>query len=398
MNKHFDYLIVGGGMAADAAMRGIREVDASGSIGVVGNDPDRPYKRPWLSKALWKGKSIDKVWMPVPDGVEFHLGHNVERIEADENRIRDDKGDIFTYGALLLATGVRPRHVAPNSDRVIAYRTLADYQRLRGLADQGKRFAVVGGGFIGSELAAALTMNEKEVVLIFPGEEIGGHFYPKDLADFISKRYRDKGVDLRTSTRTGKVTEKGDRVIVELVDGDGNSVGELEVDGLVSGIGSELNVELAEQAGLPVEDGVMVDRMLRAGRPNIYAAGDIARFYQSSLDQHIRVEHEDNALKMGKAAGKAMAGAGEPWDYLPFFYSDLFDMGYEAVGKFDSANEIVEDWIEPFGEGVIYYLDGTQVRGVLLWNHWDKVPAARKLIGTDLPEKGEGLRAELLTS
>ncbi len=397
MNKHFDYLIVGGGMAADAAMRGIREVDTSGSIGVVSNDPDRPYKRPWLSKALWKGKSIDKVWMPVPDGVEFHLGHNVEQIEPDENRIRDDKGDT---SPTVRSCGNRrsPSHVAPDSDRVIAFRTLADYQRLRGLTEQGKRFAVVGGGFIGSELAAALTMNEKEVDLIFPDEAIGGHFYPKGLADYITERYRDKGVHLRTSTKTSKITEKGDRVTVELVDGDGNSAGEIEVDGLVSGIGSELNVELAEQAGLPVEDGIMVDRMLRAGRPNIYAAGDIARFYQSSLDQHIRVEHEDNALTMGKAAGKAMTGAGEPWDYLPFFYSDLFDMGYEAVGKFDSANEIVEDWIEPFEEGVIYYLDGTQVRGVLLWNHWDKVPAARKLIGTDLPRKGEGLRAELLAS
>ncbi len=398
MNKHFDYLIVGGGMAADAAMRGIREVDTSGSIGVVGNDPDRPYQRPWLSKALWKGKPMDKVWMPVPDGVEFHLGHNVDRIEPDENRVHDDKGDTFTYGALLLATGVRPRHIAPDSDRVIAFRTMADYQRLRGLTEQGKRFAVVGGGFIGSELAAALSMNDKAVDLIFPGDAIGDTFYPKDLADYITNRYRDKGVELRTGIKTGKVTEKSDRVIVELTDGDGNAAGQIEVDGLVSGIGSELNIELAEQAGLPVEGGIMVDTMLRAGRPNIYAAGDVVKFYQSSLDQRIRVEHEDNALTMGKAAGKAMTGAGEPWDYLPFFYSDLFDMGYEAVGKFDSANEIVDDWIEPFGEGVLYYLDGTQVRGVLLWNHWDKVPTARKLIGTDLPKKGEGLRAELLAS
>ncbi len=398
MNKHYQYLIVGGGMAADAAMRGIRDVDEQGTIGVIGNDSDRPYQRPWLSKALWKGESIDDVWLPVPDGVDLHLGHTAEHLDLDKSQVRDDDGHTFTFDALLLATGVRPRHIAPDSDRIIAYRTLADFRKLFDLAEQGKRFAVVGSGFIGSELAAALSMNDKDVEMIFPGKTIGDHVYPEDLSKFITDRYRNEGVNLRSGTKVGTLTERTDGVLVELTDHDGKKTGEIEVDAVVSGIGSELNVELAEAAGLKVDDGVVVDETLRAGQPNVFAAGDIARYFQSSLNKQIRIEHEDNALKMGKAAGRAMAGQGKPYDYLPFFYSDLFDMGYEAVGELGTRHQTVEDWLEPFGEGVIYYLDGKQVRGVLLWNHWDKVPTARKMIGADLPEKGNGLRAKLLES
>lgn len=398
MKNHYQYLIVGGGMAAEAAMRGIRDVDSEGAIGVISSDPEPPYQRPWLSKALWKGESIDGIWLPVPDGIDLHLGRTVEQLELDENQVRDDQGNVFGFDSLLLATGVRPRHIVPDGDRIIGFRGLAHYRKLAELAKHGTRFAIVGGGFIGSELAAALSMNGKEVDLIFPGSTIGDRVYPEGLSNFITDRYRKEGVHVHSGTKVGMLTERNDGVLVELTGSDGAKTGEIAVDAVVTGIGSELNDELAKAAGLPVDNGILVDASLRAGRPNVYAAGDIARYFQSSLNKHIRVEHENNALRMGKAAGRAMAGQGKPYDYLPFFYSDLFDMGYEAVGELDTRHAIVEDWIRPCEEGVIYYLDGNQVRGVLLWNHWDKLSTARKMVGTDLPEKGEGLRAAILES
>jgi NADPH-dependent 2,4-dienoyl-CoA reductase/sulfur reductase-like enzyme len=150
----------------------------------------------------------------------------------------------------------------------------------------------------------------------------------------------------------------------------------------VAGLGIDLNLELAVQAGLPIGNGVTVDEFLRAGKPDVFAAGDLASFYNPALGGRLRVEHEDNALVMGRQAGRNMAGAEEPYYHLPYFYSDLFDLGYEAVGELDSRLDTVADWKEPYREGVIYYLRQGRVRGVLLWNVWEQVDAARRLIAS----------------
>lgn len=399
MKRNYTYLIVGGGMAANAAIRGIREIDTDGSIGVIGEEIDPPYRRPWLSKALWKGKSLGGVaYKTEGPGVDLHLGRRVTEIDTAGNRVVDHVGDDYTYDALLLATGVRPREIAPSSDRIIAFRTLADFRHLWDLAQQGATFAVVGSGFIGSEIAAALAMNGKHVTMIFPGTDIGDRLFPADLAGFITDQYRQKGIDLLPGTRVGRVSDQGDRVSVDLTDRGGIPVRKIEADVLVSGIGSVPNDELAKAAGIAVDNGIIVDRSLRTSQPNIFAAGDVARFFQPSLNASIRVEHEDNALKMGKAAGRSMAGQAEPYEHLPFFYSDLFDMGYEAVGELSSKLVTVADWLEPFKRGVVYYLDGDQVRGVLNWNVWDKIPTARNMIGKPLPVAGQALRGEMLAS
>ncbi len=386
MNRHYQYLIVGGGMAADAAVRGIRDVDPNGAIGMIGEDPDPPYKRPWLSKGLWKGESLDRIWLKTADkGVEMHLGRRVERFDLAENRVQDDQGDSFRFDTLLMATGVRPRKLEPASDRVIAYRSLADFRRLLEISRAGHRFAVVGSGFVGTEIAAALTMAGKHVDLIYPESVIGSRMLPPDLARYVTDRYRGENVDLHPRTMIGNVIERGDRVLVDLVDLDGASAGRIEVDAVVTGIGSNPNDELALEAGLQAVNGIVVDRRLRTRRPNVYAVGDVARFFQPALRQYIRVEHEDNARKMGRAAGRAMAGDAEPYDHLPSFYSDLFDMGYEAVGEIDARYETVEDWHDPFRQGVIYYVRDKRVRGVLLWNVWGKIDDARQMIAAETP-------------
>lgn len=163
----------------------------------------------------------------------------------------------------------------------------------------------------------------------------------------------------------------------------------------MAGIGIQPDVELARQAGLAVDNGIIVDEFLRTSHPSIYAAGDVAAFVNPAIGNRIRVEHEDNALTMGRAAGRAMAGQAEPYDHLPFFYSDLFELGYEAVGEVDARLETVADWIEPFRQGVVYYLRGQRVRGVLLWNVWGQVEAARRLIAMPGPFRPADLKGRL---
>ena len=393
---NYRYLIVGTGMTADAAVHGIREVDSSGSIGLIGGETHPPYDRPPLSKGLWKGKPLESVWRKSDGpGVTLHLGRRATRVDPQRKQVMDDQGTVYAFDRLLLATGVRPRRLPFGAEQVIYYRTVDDYQRLRTLTERGRRVAVIGGGFIGSEIAAALAMNGKEVVLVFPDGDIGGRMYPPDLARFVSDHYRRKGVEVLSGASVIGMEGSQDRPTLKIRDTRTGKEQAVTVDGVVAGIGVEPNIELAAAAGLMVDNGVRVDASLRTSSPDIFAAGDVASFHNPALDQWLRVEHEDNANTMGGAAGRAMAGATVSYDHLPFFYSDLFELGYEAVGEVDSRLETVADWKDPFREGLVYYLRGGRVRGVLLWNVWEQVGAARQLIAEPGPFSAESLKGRL---
>jgi 3-phenylpropionate/trans-cinnamate dioxygenase ferredoxin reductase subunit len=385
--EHYQYLIIGGGMTADAAVRGIRELDGSGSIGLISREPDAPYARPLLSKGLWKGRPLEKVWRHTEElGANLVLDRKVVVLDPKAKIVRDDAGDDYAYDKLLLATGGRPIRLPFGDDQIIYYRNLRDYRRLREMTEQGEHFVVIGSGFIGSEIAAALAMNQKKVSMIFLEEAIGANVYPAALAHFLNNYYKEKGVELIPGDSVASVERDGRSFVVRT--GSGRAI---ETDGVVAGIGIRPNVELAESAGLEIRDGIMVDAHLRTSAADIYAAGDVARFYNPALGKQIRVEHEDNALNMGKQAGRIMAGDDQSYTHLPSFYSDLFDLGYEAVGELDSQLQIVQDWKEPFKEGVVYYLGQKRVRGVLLWNVWKQVGNARELIADQGPLKGDDL-------
>ncbi len=387
----YKYLIIGGGMTADAAIGGIRQADPSGSIGLIGSEPHPPYNRPPLSKALWKGKSVDSIWRRTNrQGVDFHLGRSVNGLDVKQKLAVDDHGVTYAWEKLLLATGGVPRRFPFGDDRIIYYRSLDDYTRLRALTEQGQRFAVIGSGFIGSEMAAALAMNKKDVAMLFPGEGIGGRLYPRDLSAFLDEFYRKKGVDVQGGIRVVGIEQKGAQNLLKTQSGQ-----EFLVDGVIAGLGIEPNTALARAAGLEIDGGIVVDEGLRTSHPDIYAAGDVAVFHSPLLDKRIRVEHEDNANTMGRAAGQAMAGKAAPYHHLPYFYSDLFELGYEAVGELDAKLETVADWKQRYREGVIYYLGAGRVRGVLLWNTWDQVGAARALIAEPGPFRPEDLRGRL---
>ena len=393
---NYTYLIVGGGMTADAAIGGIREVDPSGSVGLIGADSHPPYDRPPLSKGLWKGKPLESIWRKTDrQGVTLHLGRQARTLDPPNKRVTDDQGTVYTFDKLLLATGGTPRRLPFGGDDIIYFRTLDDYERLRALTGQGQRFAVIGGGFIGSEIAAALTMNGKNVVMAFPGDGIGSRIFPADLARFLNDFYRQKGVEVLAGERvTGWEMRQG-KPVLKTRNAQTQGDREIAADAVVAGIGIQPNVELAQAAGLEVDNGIRVDRGLRTSHPDIYAAGDVANFYNPALDQRLRVEHEDNANTMGRLAGQAMAGRTVSYDHLPSFYSDLFELGFEAVGEVDARLETVADWKEPYREGVVYYLRDGRVRGVLLWNVWEQVDAARKLIAEAGPFRPEDLKGRL---
>jgi 3-phenylpropionate/trans-cinnamate dioxygenase ferredoxin reductase component len=383
----YEYLILGGGMTADAAVHGIREVDRTSEIGVIAAEPHAPYARPPLSKALWKGAKPESVQLGTADlGVELHLGRNALELDTRGRRVTDDQRTTYAYGKLLLANGGTPRRL-PFGDSIIYFRTVDDYQRLRSLADQKRRFAVIGGGFIGSEVAAALAMNQRQVTMVFPDAGIGSRIFPLDLAEFLNSYYREKGVEVLAGEHVAAVEARGVETAVITQSGR-----ELMVDGVVAGLGIEPNVALAKAAGLRVGAGVVVDESLRTNDPHVFAAGDVAEFFNPALGKWMRVEHEDNANTMGRMAGRSMAGQAVRYDHLPSFYSDLFDLGYEAVGELDSRAEVVADWKERFREGVVYYLHDGRVRGALLWNVWGKVDAARELIAKPGPLRSEDLK------
>lgn len=375
--RNYKYLIIGGGMTADAAVSGIRELDSKGSIGLISAESNPPYDRPPLSKKLWQGQSLESVWRHTKENnAELHLGRMVNKIDVQHKTVTDHRKEVYSFGKLLLATGGSPRRLPFGGDNIIYFRTLGDYRRLRDRAITGKRFAVIGGGFIGSEIAAAMAMNDKEVVMLFPGSGICDRIFPFDLSQFLNDFYRQKGVEVRSGESAVGLERKGGKFVLKTQSGR-----ELVVDGVVAGVGIQPNLDLATMAGLQTGDGIVVDEYLCTSRPEIYAAGDVASFYNPALDRRLRVEHEDNANTMGRLVGRNMAGSSEKYHHLPSFYSDLFELGYEAVGELDLRLNTLANWKEPYREGVVYYQQEGRVRGVLLWNVWGKVDAARGLIG-----------------
>jgi len=389
--KQYKYLIIGGGLAGDGAARGIRELDQDGSIGMLSMELDPPYVRPNLTKGLWKGTPLEKIWCDTQSlGMDLFLGRKVTQLNLQKKCVDDETGEEYTFDKLLLATGGAPIRLPFGGEDIIFYRNLQHYQRLRALSERREQFLVIGGGFIGSELAAALTMNGRKVTMVFPEEAIGANVYPGEVSHYLNDYYRGKGVNLLTQNTVEDIQKEGDRLKVRTRGGQ-----LFEVDGAVAGIGIRPNLQLAQQSGLQLDNGILVDEHLQTSAPNVFAAGDAANFIHSALGKRVRVEHEDNAVHMGKQAGRNMAGANEKYTHVPMFYSDLFELGYEAVGEINSKLHIVADWQEPLKKGVIYYLEDQRVRGVLLWNVWEQVDHARALLAEKGPFTAENLKGRI---
>jgi 3-phenylpropionate/trans-cinnamate dioxygenase ferredoxin reductase subunit len=395
----YTYVIVGGGLAGASAGQEIRERDKNGSILMIGKEKHLPYDRPPLSKKLWFGqKKVEEIFLHDQKfydqkQIRLVLGTKVVSIDANRKMVNDDQGNKYKYGKLLLATGGIPKTLpipGGNLEGIYYYRYLDDYLRLRSEAQEGKSALVVGGGFIGSEIAAALNINKVDVTMIFPESHLVQRVFPDYLGQAIQQHYIQKGVKILTQDRPISFTQKGRRFLTYTDNGK-----QIESDLLIVGIGISPSVELAEKTGLQIDNGIVVNQFLQTSHPDIYAAGDNAFFPYSVMGQKMRIEHWDNALNQGKWAGRNMAGEDKPYEYLPYFFSDLFEFGYEAVGQIDSQLQTFADWQKENDTGVIYYLKDKKVRGAMMCNVWEKVDRARQLIKKSEQVTPENLRGAI---
>ncbi len=385
--RKFTYIIAGGGLAAASAVTGIREIDPKGTILLVGNERHLPYDRPPLSKKLWFGtKKLGEIFIHPQNfydeqGVTLMPGAMVHAVDPKLKKIVTEKGESFHYEKLLLATGSRPKILAISGaalEGTCYYRSLDDYLKVKSQAAPGKSAVVIGGGFIATEIAAALTINKLNVTMLFPGPFICHRIFPDHLGRAIQQRYEENGARVLGEEKPAAIAKRGDAFLTITESGK-----RIESDIVVMGIGVVPEIRLARSSGIETGNGIIVNGYLQTSHPDIYAAGDNALFPYQALGQAMRVEHWDNALNQGKWAGRNMAGAHEPYTYMPYFFSDLFEFGYEAVGEIDSSLETYADWQKENDTGVVYYLRKGRVRGAMMCNVWNQVARARTMILKD---------------
>ncbi|MDN5900068.1 MAG: FAD-dependent oxidoreductase [Brachybacterium sp.] len=379
LEARYDHVIIGGGVAADSAARAIRAAEPDATIAILSADPHSPVYRPALSKDLWNGENPD------PESQDLHTAEEtgatlftstlVTELFPTSHSVVTARGQFTHYGKALLATGSSARHFPDvHDDRVVCLRTVGDYRHLRGLATEGARMVVVGGGYIGTEVAAALTRTGAQVTLAHAGQHLLEHMFPASITGHLEQTFAEHGITLVPGFRLMGIGT-GEELVLH-----SGATESLHADAAVLGLGAELNTNLADHGGLDLELGaVVVDPYLRTSAPDVYAAGDIALFHDPLLGLR-HVEHVDHAQASGTAAGKNMAGAEEAYEYTPLFFSDLFDDGYEAVGRLDASMEMREVWNEDRTAAVVHYLEDGRVEGVLLWNTWDSADRAREVI------------------
>jgi NADPH-dependent 2,4-dienoyl-CoA reductase/sulfur reductase-like enzyme len=370
-------------MAAAAAIEGIRSKDREGGILLLTRENHRPYNRPILSKQLMYGEATLERLPIHPDDwyverqVDVRLRHEVIELDAENRQLWDSRGERIEFDELLLATGCRPRRLrAEGAEASVRYfRDLEDYLDLEAKLDQLQHLTLVGGGFISIEMAAALRARGKEVTLIL-AEEFPLHWLlPRDLGLPLLDFLREKGVE----------TVSGD-VLTHLIESPGlirarTMLGnELETQFVIVDQGGEPLVDLAEAAGLGIDDGIVVDEYGRTSHEHVWAAGDVAEFPYLALGQLMRIEGADHAQAHGRAVGANMAGARTPYDHLPAKWFRVGELTFEGVGELWARLDTDIVWVEPGREGATFYLRDDVIRGVLMLNMPDRLDWARQLI------------------
>ena len=332
-------VIVGGGAAGFAAAEMLRREGYSGPVSLVSVDPDAPYDRPNVSKDYLAGNAPAE-WMPLRPRewyaearVELLLGRRVVALAPAERQVTLDDGRRLPYGAMLLATGAAPVHLdIPGSDlpHVHYLRTLRDSQAIIANAERAQRAVVVGASFIGLEVAAALTTRGLEVQVVAPDAVPMERVLGPEFGRFVRSLHEEHGVRFHLRQTVSRIDDRA----VTLQDGS-----RLEAQLVVIGVGVRPNVQLAEQSGLAVDRGVLVDEYLQTSAEGIWAAGDIARWPDPHSGQRIRVEHWVVAARQGQTAARNMLGRGERFTAVPFFWSQHYDVPINYVGNAQSWEE-----------------------------------------------------------
>lgn len=376
-NKTYDYVLVGGGMGAGFATLGIREQDKDGSILIISNETHVPYERPALTKKLWiddEFKEEDTKIGAEEENVEIVFEREVTKISPEDKTVTLENGDVVDYGQLLLSTGGEPRSIdGPEDEAVFTFRELDDYRKLRERSGENQEVIIVGGGYIGSELAASLSQNNTKVTIVFPQNHLGEEMFPKELLEEYNQLFKDHGVELINGREAKSYRREGEQVVLTLDDDS-----EVKGDTIVIGLGVSPRTQLAEESGLEMADeGVVVNEWLQTSDKNIWAAADIAT-YPDAIFGRQRLEHVDHARHSGRQVGKNMAGAKEAYTHTPYLYSMLYSLNWEAVGTLDPSLDTLFDHRED-GE-IVFYLDEDKLKGILLWNVEVDLDDVRELI------------------
>ena len=386
-NKTYDYVLVGGGMGSGFATLGIRDHDPDGSVLIISNETHVPYERPALTKKLWIDDEFQeedtKIGAEDEDNVDIVFEREVVKITPEDQTVTLENGDVVSYGNLLLSTGGEPNSIeGPEDEAVFTFRELDDYRKLRQRSGDQQEVIIVGGGYIGSELAASLSQNNTKVTMVFPQKQLGADMFPEELLEEYNHLFTDHGVNLISGVEAESYSREGNQLVLKLNDGS-----EIKGDTIVIGLGVNPRIKLAEESGLEMSNqGVVVNEKLQTSDDNVWAAADIATYPDVILGRK-RLEHVDHARNSGRQVGANMAGAEEDYTHTPYLYSMLYSLNWEAVGTLDLS---LETLIDQRDEGkIVFYIDDEQLEGVLVWNVDVDLDDVRNLLANPPADKND---------
>jgi NADPH-dependent 2,4-dienoyl-CoA reductase/sulfur reductase-like enzyme len=382
------YLIVGAGLAGAKAAQTLRDEGYDGPVTLIGAESERPYERPPLSKGYLSGKDArdsvyvhPEAWYGEHD-VELRTGVTVTGLDAAAKEVALDGGDRLHFDKLLLTTGSSPRRLSvagADLDGVRYLRRVEDADALRAdLSGGGRRIVVVGGGWIGLEVAAAARGYGNDVTVVEPQPTVLHAAIGPELAEVFAELHREQKVELKLGTGVEALNGTGGRVSSVSTDaGD-----ELPADLVVVGIGAGPNTEILNGTGIDVENGILVDQGLRSSHPDVFAAGDVANAFHPLFGRRVRVEHWANALHGGPAAARSMLGEAVSYDRVPYFYTDQYDLGMEYSGSVgpDGYDHVVYRGDLGSREFIAFWLKGGRVLAGMNVNVWDVTDPIQALV------------------
>ncbi len=385
MSADQTFVIVGASLAGAKAAETLRAEGFDGRVVLVGAELDRPYERPPLSKDYLRGEAgraavyVHEERFYVEQEIDLRLGREAVALDVGAREIELDDGERLRYDRLLLTTGAEPRRLTiPGAELagVHELRTVGDSDALRARLDRGGSVVVVGAGWIGCEVAASARQRGLEVTVVAP-EAVP---LERVLGPELGALYRDIHLDhgVRMLLETGVEGFEGDGAVERVRTSNGQT---LDADFVVVGVGVRPRIALAERAGLAVGDGILVDERLRTSVPEVFAAGDVASHQHPFYGERLRVEHWSNALHQGPAAARSMLGIGGPYDRLPYFFSDQYDVGMEYVGLARDWDRVVVRGDLAARELIAFWMEGDRIQAGMNVNVWDVVEPIRRLIG-----------------
>jgi 3-phenylpropionate/trans-cinnamate dioxygenase ferredoxin reductase subunit len=390
------FVIVGAGMAGAKAAETLREEGFDGRIVLIGAEPEAPYERPPLSKGYLLGDSPREEARVHPEGfyeehdIEVERGAEVTSLDVRDRTVALGDGRTIGYDRVLIATGAVPRRPpieGTELDGVHVLRTLADSDALKDAFARGGALGVIGAGWIGCEVAAAARSHGVDVTLIeYAGTPLEG-VLGEQLGGFFADVHRSHGVELLTGARVERIEGSGRAEAIRLADGT-----RVACDTVVLGVGVAPDTRLAEAAGLEIDNGILVDAMLRTSAPDVFAAGDVANRESARYGRRVRVEHWANALEQGPAAARSMLDRGEPFDALPYFFTDQYDVGMEYVGLHSRSDRVVLRGRPDERRLQAFWLDGEgRITAGMHVNEWDSIEPIKRLV-----DSGAAVPAERL--